>query len=78
MAKELTLLGVCRLKVTVKDKVHHLLFSVVAEALDSLLGDKAREDLNLVKRVYHINHDNSAVTTSSSVDDIVQDFAEVF
>lgn len=76
--KSIDSLGVCRLKVTVKDNMHHLLFSVVAEALESLLGDKACEDLNLVKRVYHINHDKSAVTTSNSVDDIVQSFAEVF
>ncbi len=61
-----------------KDKVHHLLFSVVAEELESLLGDKACESLNLVKRVYHINHNNSAVTASNSVDDIVQNFADAF
>lgn len=36
------------------------------------------ESLNLVKRVYHINHDSSVVTTSNSVDDIVQSFADVF
>ncbi len=71
-------LGICKLKVTVKDKVHHLLFSLVAEELASLLGDKACESLNLVKRVYHINHNNSAVTTSNSVDDIVQNFADAF
>ena len=33
-------LGTCRLQVTVKDKMHRLLFSVVPEGLDSLLGDK--------------------------------------
>ncbi|KAL0150957.1 hypothetical protein M9458_053744 [Cirrhinus mrigala] len=76
--KSIDSLGICRLKVTVKEKVHHLLFSVVAEELESLLGDKACENLYLVKRVYHINHDNSAVTTSNSVDDIVQSFVDVF
>ncbi|RXN30291.1 retrotransposon-like family member retr-1 [Labeo rohita] len=76
--KSIDSLGICRLKVTVKDKVHHLLFTVVAEELESLLGDKACENLNLFKRVYHINHDNSAVTTSNSVDDIVQSFVDVF
>ncbi|KAL0153721.1 hypothetical protein M9458_050974 [Cirrhinus mrigala] len=75
--KSIDSLGICRLKVTIKDKVHHLLFSVVAEELESLLGDKACENLNLVKRVYHINHDNSAVTTSNSVDDIVRSFVDV-
>ncbi len=34
-------LGTCKLKVTVKGKVHHVFFSVVAEGHDSLLGDKA-------------------------------------
>ncbi|KAI2646810.1 Transposon Tf2-9 polyprotein [Labeo rohita] len=76
--KSIDSLGICRLKVTVKDKVHHLLFSVVAEELESLLGDKACKKLNLVKRVYYINHDNSAVTTSNSVDDIMQSFVDVF
>ncbi len=76
--KSIDSLGICKLKVTVKDKVHHLLFSVVAEELESLLGDKACESLNLVKRVYHINHNNSAVTASNSVDDIVQNFADAF
>ncbi|KAL0151936.1 hypothetical protein M9458_052743, partial [Cirrhinus mrigala] len=76
--KSIDSLGICRLKVTIKDKVNHLLFSVVAEELESLLGDKACENLNLVKRVYHINHDNSAVTTSNSVDDIVRSFVDVF
>ncbi len=76
--KSIDSLGICKLKVTVKDKVHHLLFSVVAEELESLLGDNACESLNLVKRVYHINHNNSAVTASNSVDDIVQNFADAF
>ncbi|ROL41957.1 hypothetical protein DPX16_23550 [Anabarilius grahami] len=58
-------LGICKLKVAVKDKVHNLLFSVVAENLESLLGDKAYESLNLVKRVYHINHDNSVSNNAS-------------
>lgn len=54
-----------------KDKAHNLLFSFVAENLESLLVDKACESLILVKKVYHINHDNS-------VDDIMQSFADVF
>lgn len=62
--------GTCKLKVIVKEKVHHLLFSVVAEGLDSLLGDKACEDLELVKRVYPIN--TAVSTPSDSVDSIIQ------
>ncbi|XP_019220499.2 uncharacterized protein LOC109204242 [Oreochromis niloticus] len=68
--------GTCRLKVTVKDKVHHLCFSVVAEAHESLLGDKACEDLGLVRRVYYINTDVNS--PPDSVGDIVQSFADVF
>ena len=56
--------------------MHHLLFSVVPEGLDSLLGDKACEDLELVKRVYRINTDVTA--SSDTVDSIVQNFPEVF
>lgn len=55
-------LGTCKLKVTVKDQVHHLLFSVVPEGLGSLLGDKDCENLQLVKRVYRIN---TGLTASS-------------
>ncbi|KAL6477262.1 hypothetical protein MHYP_G00130970 [Metynnis hypsauchen] len=69
-------LGTCKLKVTVKDKVHKLLFSVVPEGLDSLLGDKACEDLKLVKRVYRINTDVTA--SPDSVDSIVQNYSDVF
>ena len=56
--------------------MHLLLFSVVPEGLDSLLGDKACEDLELVKRVYRINTDVTA--SSDTVDSIVQNFSEVF
>ncbi|KAL7851936.1 hypothetical protein SRHO_G00177210 [Serrasalmus rhombeus] len=77
--QEIDCLGTCRLKITVKYKVHHVLFSVVAEGLDSLLGDKACEDLNLVKRVYHINSDSPVMsTTNDQVNDIVQGFSDVF
>ena len=71
-------LGTCRLQVrpTVKDKMHHLLFSVVPEGLDSLLGDKACEDLELVKRVYRINTEMTA--SPDTVDSIVQNFSNVF
>ena len=69
-------LGTCKLEVTVKDKVHHLLFSVVPEGLDSLLGDKACESLELVKRVYRIN--TSMTDSPDSADTIVQNFSDVF
>ncbi|XP_039890321.1 uncharacterized protein K02A2.6-like [Simochromis diagramma] len=74
--QEIESFGTCRLKVTVKDKVHHLCFSVVAEAHESLLGDKACEDLGLVRRVYYINTDVDS--PPDSVGDIVQSFADVF
>lgn len=66
----------CKLKVTVKDKVHDLLFSIVPEGLDSLLGDKACEDLELVKRVYRIN--TSITDSPDSANVIVQNFSDVF
>ena len=47
-------LGICRFSVTVKGKVHHLFFFVVNEGRESLLGDKACEELGLVERVYRI------------------------
>lgn len=71
--QEIDCIGVCRLKVTSRSKVHHILFSVVAEGHDSLLGDRACEDLGLVKRVYRINCDSAAKNTPhDSVDLIVQ------
>ena len=57
--------------------MHHLLFSVVAEERDSLLGDKSCESLGLVKRVYRINTGVNAAV-SDSVDSIVKNYAEVF
>ena len=47
--------GHCRLKVTVKDKSSNVLFSVVPEGRESLLGGVSSKKLNLVRRVYHIN-----------------------
>lgn len=69
-------LGTCTLKVTVKGKVHHILFSVVADGLVSLIGDKACEDLGLVKRVYRINTNVS--TSNDTVDVIVERYSDVF
>ena len=69
-------IGTCRLSVTVKGKVHQLLFSVVKEGCKSLLGDKSCEKLGLVKRVYQIS--TALNTPDDSVDLIVQKFMDVF
>lgn len=68
--------GTCKLKVTIKDKVHNLLFSVVPEGLNSLLGDKACKNLELVKIVYRIN--TSITDSPDSANVIVQNFPDVF
>ncbi|XP_061876955.1 uncharacterized protein K02A2.6-like [Entelurus aequoreus] len=65
-------LGTCRLSVTVKGKVHHLCFFVVNEGRESLLGDRACEELALVKRVYSI------IPKNDSMETIVQNFSDVF
>lgn len=57
----------------VEEKVHHLFFSVVAEDLDSLLGDKAC--VGLVKRVYCIN--TAASTPSDTIESITQNYEDV-
>ena len=69
-------LGTCRLSVTVKGKVHHLSFFVVNEGRESLLGDRACEELGLVKRVYRIIP--TINPTNDSMDTIVQNFSDVF
>ena len=38
-----------------KGKQHNLLFIIVPNGHESLLGDKASEDLGQVKRIYQIN-----------------------
>ena len=53
--------GPCRLKVTVEGKRHNILLIVVPDGHKSLLGDKASEDLGLVKRIYQINTDSLTV-----------------
>ena len=47
--------GLCRLTVKGKTRRHTLMFVIVPEVHDSLLGDTACESLGLVKRVYTIN-----------------------
>lgn len=48
---------ICRLKVNLKEKEHHLMFSVGHDSSLSL-GDKECENVGLVKRVYCINNVN--------------------
>ncbi|KAG1938993.1 retrotransposable element [Pimephales promelas] len=50
-------MGGCRLKVTAKGRQHNLMFTIVPTGHESILGDKASEDLGLVKRIYQINSD---------------------
>ncbi|KAK0147806.1 hypothetical protein N1851_012497 [Merluccius polli] len=64
------------MSVTVKGKVHHLFFFVVNEGRESLLGDRACEELGLVKRVYRIVPTTNP--TSDSMDTIVQNYSDVF
>lgn len=48
--------GTCTLRVKVKNREHYLMFVVVPDGHDSVLGDKACEDLGLVRRIYTINN----------------------
>lgn len=66
--------GVCRLKVEVKNRIHNLMFVIVPEGHDSLLGDQACEHLELVKRVQNV----VLSTNNQSVALILQQFADVF
>lgn len=61
-----------------KNKTYNVLFSVVPEGLESLLGGVASKRLNLVRRVYHINCSEAASVHTSTVDSIVQRFHDVF
>ncbi|KAG5840903.1 hypothetical protein ANANG_G00193720 [Anguilla anguilla] len=65
--------GTCRLKVRVKGKEHNLMFVVVPEGHDSLLGDKACENVGLVKRVCHIN-----ANAQNSIKSIVDQYPDIF
>lgn len=66
--------GTCSLKVKLKGKEHRLMFVVVPDGHDSLLGDKACEKLGLVKRVYCINN----VNTQNSVESVVNQYPDIF
>lgn len=66
--------GTCRLKVKIKNKEHHLMFVVVPGGHDSVLKEKACEDLGLVKRVYIIINGE----TQNCVENIVMQFPDFF
>jgi len=71
--------GVCRLTLQVKGKMQSLMFVVVPNGHESLLGDKACEDLHLVKRVYQVNRETVVLqTVCDDVTDIVKQFPDVF
>ncbi|XP_042078199.1 uncharacterized protein LOC121814780 [Haplochromis burtoni] len=65
--------GKCRLRVQVKGKYHSLMFIIVPEGHESLLGDKACERLGLVRRVYSINS-----SEPKSVKEIVDLYPDIF
>lgn len=65
--------GKCRLKVQVKGKSHNLMFIIVPDGHESLLGDKACEKLGLVRRVYSINR-----SEPKSVNTIVNQYPDIF
>lgn len=68
----------CRLKVNVKGNVHNVMFVVVPKG-QSLLGDKACEDLGLVRRIYQLNKDTVEVTEQGEgVNSIVDSFPGIF
>lgn len=72
--KEIESRGQCRLKVTVKNKDFHVLFTIVPEGRESLLGGATSKKLNLVKRVYNISFSQDTQTVES----IVQQYEDVF
>jgi len=76
--KDIESKGQCRLKVTIKDKSHNVLVSVVPEGRESLLGGVSSKKLNLVRRVYHINCSEAVSVQTGSVESIVTRYQDVF
>ncbi|XP_063055929.1 uncharacterized protein K02A2.6-like [Engraulis encrasicolus] len=76
--KEIESKGQCRLRVTVKNKQYSVLFSIVPEGRESLLGGLTSKNLNLVRRVYQISCSDAVRAHNSTVDSIVQRFPDVF
>lgn len=72
--KDIESRGQCRLKVTVKNKDYHVLFTVVPEGRESLLSGSTSKKLNLVKRVYNIRF----APDTQTVESIVQQYQDVF
>lgn len=66
--------GMCKPKVKIKEKEHQLMFVVVPDGHDSLLGDKACENLGLVRRVYCINN----IAAQHNAESIVDHYADIF
>lgn len=70
----------------VKGKQHNLVFVIVPEGHESLLGDKASEDLGLVRRIYQINSESVTVDTQykepnythCDITDIITKYPAVF
>ena len=65
--------GKCRLKVKVKGKEHNLMFVVVPDVHESLLGDDACDRLGLVKRVYCVN-----TNAQKSIESVVDQYPDIF
>lgn len=70
---------------TAKGRQHHLMFTIVPSGHESILGDKASEDLGLVKRIYQINSDsikidnqNKRLAQSEGSTSIVNKYVTVF
>ena len=76
--KDIESKGQCKLKVTVKDKSYNVLFSVVPEGRESLLGGVSSNKLNLVRRVYHINCSDAVSVHTGTVESIVHRYQEIF
>lgn len=70
--------GQCRLTVTIKHKDYDVLFNVVSEGRESLLGGMTSKRLNVVERVYHISCAKAASGQRGAVDSIVQHYEDVF
>ena len=66
--------GMCKHKVKIKEMERQLMFVVVPDGLDSLLGKKACENVGLVKRVYYINN----ISAQHNAESIVDQYSDIF
>lgn len=76
--KDIESKGQCRLKVTVKNKSFKVLFSVIPESRESLLGGLASKKLNLVRKVYRINCSEAVSVHTGTVESIMHRFQDFF